>query len=125
MHTRFLSPYTLSIRPTVGQNLVDELTQGAGNAEGREKEMGGEVSVGGGGERLRTAVVYTGCGERRKLCVFRHVCVAGAENDKVGEHSSPIVPAVCWEYDLVQVPSYTMSIVWGAPYGEGREVCVE
>ena len=32
VHTRLRSPYTLSIRPTVGQNLVDEFTQGAGNA---------------------------------------------------------------------------------------------
>ena len=33
MQTRFRSPYTLSIRPTVGQNLVEELTHGAGKAE--------------------------------------------------------------------------------------------
>ena len=32
VHTRLRSPYTLSIRPTVGQNLVEEFTQGAGNA---------------------------------------------------------------------------------------------
>jgi hypothetical protein len=33
VQTRFRSPYTLSIRPTVGQNLVEELTHGAGKAE--------------------------------------------------------------------------------------------
>ena len=37
VQTRLRSPYTLSIRPTVGQNFVEELTQGAGNAvEGRK-----------------------------------------------------------------------------------------
>ena len=40
MQTRFRSPYTLSIRPTVGQNFVEELTQGAGNAvEYRELQV--------------------------------------------------------------------------------------
>lgn len=50
MQTRLRSPYTLSIRPTVGQNLVEELTQGAGNAvwggeRGEVEERGGGVEV--------------------------------------------------------------------------------
>jgi hypothetical protein len=50
VQTRLRSPYTLSIRPTVGQNLVEELTQGAGNAvcEGRRRERGVVVRDGRG-----------------------------------------------------------------------------
>jgi hypothetical protein len=50
VQTRLRSPYTLSIRPTVGQNLVEELTQGAGNAvcEGRRRERGVVVRNGRG-----------------------------------------------------------------------------
>lgn len=46
MQTRFRSPYTLSIRPTVGQNLVEELTQGAGKAEDDlEEERDDDVRI--------------------------------------------------------------------------------